>query len=222
MDQDLRIIRSARKTLSLEVNQRGEIVVRAPRLLSKKAIDGFLEKNETWITKHQKKVLDRLNEVKQKKYDTGEKFLFLGNKYSLFLVKNQKELLLFADAFYLSLDAEGREEEIFKKWYRKKAREVFEKRIDFYSKLMNIKYNKLKLSSAKNRWGSASLKGYINLNWKLIMSKAEIIDYVIVHELAHLVHHNHSKAFWSLVEKFCHTYKDLRKELKEMGHLYVI
>ncbi|MEM3513203.1 MAG: M48 family metallopeptidase, partial [Thermoplasmata archaeon] len=85
-----------------------------------------------------------------------------------------------------------------------------------------FKPKKIKITSGKTRFGSCTSKGYINLSWRLVLAPPEIIDYVIVHELAHLKEPNHSKKFWAVVEKFIPDYKTKRKWLKENGHLLIL
>lgn len=83
---------------------------------------------------------------------------------------------------------------------------------------MDVRPEKLRISSARTRWGSCSAKGTISLTWRLVMAPPEILDYVIVHELAHLKVKNHSSAFWKVVETYLPGYQNQRKWLKQNGH----
>lgn len=106
-------------------------------------------------------------------------------------------------------------------WYKDKkaqARKLFHERVDYYEKLTGLKVSKLKLSSAKTRWGSCSRAGNISLVWRLVMAPIEIVDYVIVHEIIHLRHPNHSKAFWDDVAKIIPDYKTHRRWLRDNGY----
>lgn len=98
------------------------------------------------------------------------------------------------------------------------ARAHFEKRLTAIALAQGISYNRLRISSAKTRWGSCSRKRNINLNWRLIFAPEQVLDYVIVHELSHLTHMNHSKAFWSHVESMMPDYKTHRAWLKHSAH----
>lgn len=100
---------------------------------------------------------------------------------------------------------------------KKRARELFTARLNAYANAHNISYRSLKLSSARTRWGSCSLKKNINLNWRLVNAPQEVLDYVIVHELSHTVHHNHSKYFWTHVASMMPDYATHRKWLKDNG-----
>ena len=99
--------------------------------------------------------------------------------------------------------------------YKKTARSLLEERLNQRSQIMGFDYTNFRLSSARTRWGSCSGKDVISLNWRLVLVDLRLIDYVVIHELAHVKQKNHSSKFWSLVEKYCPNYKHLRRELKE-------
>ncbi len=98
--------------------------------------------------------------------------------------------------------------------YKKLAPTLLDKKVNYWVKVTNLKPTKVSYRKTKRQWGSCSVKDAISLNIFLVMLPPKIIDYIIVHELAHIVHKNHSKAFWSLVEKFLADYKNLKEELK--------
>lgn len=102
-----------------------------------------------------------------------------------------------------------------KKEYKKLSREVLVDRLVHWSRVMNLQYTSFRLSSAKTRWGSCSGKNSINLNWRLVMTPAEVIDYVVIHELAHIKQKNHSVKFWEIVQTYDPLWKQRRKWLRE-------
>lgn len=102
-----------------------------------------------------------------------------------------------------------------KKKYIQSAREAITYKADKYSSLMNVSYNRIAIREQRTRWGSCSSNKNLNFNWKLILMPEEVMDYVIIHELAHLKHMNHSKEFWNCVAEYCPNYKVSRKWLKE-------
>lgn len=112
-------------------------------------------------------------------------------------------------------DYEGNPE--LEKVYRKKARELIEARAAYFSALMGVDYGRISIRGQKRRWGSCSGAGNLNFNWKLVLMPPEILDYVVVHELAHRKEMNHSPRFWAEVEKILPDYKARRKWLKENG-----
>jgi hypothetical protein len=198
------------------VNDEGVLVVKAPKLISRNVIENFLLEKEKWISKQLSKAIQKFDSKKQ--FLDGEKFSFLGKEYELRFVEKQKELLKFDDAFTMRIKVKDKAKKIFEKWYKEEARKYFIDRLVDFSEENSFEFLGLKLSSAKRRWGSCASNGNINLNWKLIMASEEIVDYVIVHELVHTKHHNHSVNFWNAVEKIIPDYKKRRKWLKDNGH----
>ncbi len=104
-------------------------------------------------------------------------------------------------------------------YYRRKARQKIKERLYFFSQLYDLKYNQVYIRDQKTRWGSCSSKKNLNFNWRLILAPAEVLDYVVVHELCHLKHMNHSRAFWQLVSKQCPDFNQPKKWLKENHYL---
>jgi hypothetical protein len=104
-------------------------------------------------------------------------------------------------------------------FYKREAIKKISDRVEFWSGQMKLFPKVLKFREQKTRWGSCSSRGVINFNWRLIVFRPEIIDYVIIHELAHLQHMNHSRSFWGLVESHCQSYGILMKELRDSQYL---
>ncbi len=105
--------------------------------------------------------------------------------------------------------------EVLEQWYRQQAEDFIRRRIEDLSRRMRLWHNGLTLRGQKTRWGSCSRKGKLSLNWKLIMTPEPVIDYIIIHELAHLREMNHSKRFWKLVAEHCAGWRERRRWLKE-------
>lgn len=102
--------------------------------------------------------------------------------------------------------------------HKKYARKIFEAKVAYYNQFTGGNYTSITIRDQKTRWGSCSGRGTLSFNWRLILAPPEILDYVVVHELCHLTHMNHSKEFWELVESVIPDYKTKRKWLKENGH----
>ncbi len=105
-------------------------------------------------------------------------------------------------------------------WYRREALAFFQHRITAYARQLDVEVSRLSLSNARTRWGSCTSTGVIRLNWRLIKAPPPVIDYVVVHELAHRIEMNHSPAFWRTVEQACPDFSELRKLLKKHGSDY--
>jgi len=215
------IIRSKRKTIALEITDKATLVVKAPYYVSNKAIQDVIRRHSKWI---EKKIsyAKQLKKAENKEFDSGESFLYLGRAYMLFVVYSQKEPFKFDNAFYLREDMQPLARDIFINWYRNVARKFIFERVNYYSNLAGIKYNKAKITSAQKRWGSCSREGSLSFTYRLVMAPIFVIDYVVVHELCHIIEHNHSKTFWGHVKVILPDYKDARKWLREKGQTLVI
>jgi predicted metal-dependent hydrolase len=210
------LIRSKRKTLAILVKHDGSVIVRAPMKTPEKAVWKFVEQHSAWIEKKKAEVLSA-DVVLPKQYEPGETFLFLGESYPLDIAKHQRQPLLLDGTFKLSEAASARAEKVLEHWYRQQARRIIQERVEFYAKQYGFQYQGIKINSARTRWGSCSRKGSLNFSWRLIMAPPEQVDYVVVHELSHTVHHNHSKRFWKKVETILPDYKERQKWLKKHG-----
>jgi predicted metal-dependent hydrolase len=155
--------------------------------------------------------------VQPKQYQPGENFLYLGREYALELVQDQQKKLVLDNHFLLAVSVQDNAEFVFQNWYRQQASLIISERVKLFADKYAFHYDRIRNSSARTRWGSCNTKGTLNFSWRLIMTPLNIVDYVIIHELAHTVHHNHSKRFWGLVEKILPDYKERRKLLKQYG-----
>jgi predicted metal-dependent hydrolase len=214
-------IRSKRKTLALIVEPDGSLIVRAPLRSSEKSIREFVENNARWIEKKQAQVREVIP-VARKQYIPGEMFMYLGNCYPLEIVKDQKKPLLLIENFKLAQSAQNYANLIFERWYRRQAREVLNERVNLYASQHDFQYDKIRITSARSRWGSCSANGSLNFSWRLIMTPLETIDYVVIHELVHTIIHNHSKQFWKKMEKILPNYKEHKKWLRNNGQQFML
>lgn len=109
-------------------------------------------------------------------------------------------------------------ERALKKRYIEAAHEYFPKRCDYYANILGVTYGRIRIAEQKTRWGSCSSRGTLSFNWKLMLAPMRVLDYVVVHELCHLIEMNHSPRFWALLESIMPEYKEYRKWLKENGN----
>ena len=217
------IIRSRRKTIALQVSHDARLIVRVPYNTSEKLIRKVIYEKRFWILKKQEEAKGKYKKVYSKEFVNGERFLFLGNSYELYIVDDFELSLIFNnELFFLSKKNLNKAKESFIKWYKEQAYKNFSERVAIYSKISGITYNKLKITNARKRWGSCSVKGNLNFTWRLIMAPLQVIDYVIVHELVHIKEKNHSKNFWDNVRIILPYYETQQKWLKENGHLLIL
>lgn len=165
---DYTLIRSNRKTVSIQVDVNCNITVRAPLRISQKEIDRILFDKKEWLEKTIISQREKKREIKE---------------YS----KEEIELL------------------------RKKAKEIIPEKVEYYSRIMQVEPASVKINSAKKRYGSCSGTNNLNFSLYLMDMDERFIDYVVVHELAHIKHHNHSKDFYKLIEKYMPDYKERMK-----------
>ncbi|MCF6277134.1 MAG: M48 family metallopeptidase [Anaerolineales bacterium] len=212
-----KIIRSQRKTIALVIRPDGMLIVRAPQRATRKQINDMLEKHADWIEKKQTRAKAMQADFTPRQFVADETFPFRGKYYALQLSDAEKPTLALNGSFQLAKSALAQAEHVFEAWYRQQAREIFTARVMFYAGKYHFDYAKIRLSSARTRWGSCSTRGNINLTWRLVMTPPQIIDYVVVHELCHLREHNHSQAFWAQVAAILPDYKLRRQWLRENG-----
>ena len=211
------IIRSNRKTLSLSINENADLVVRAPHRLSDNEIQKFISEKSDWIDKKQRLVKAHLEDSENQL--SSDQCLYLGSLYPLKIDNNNVKPISFnGDMFTTANVNRERINLLLKSWYKKRFIEVAMPRLSYFSDKHKLKFNQVRVKEQKTLWGSCSSKNNINLNYLLIMAPMKVIDYVIVHELVHTIHKNHSAKFWQKVETIMPNYKDARYWLKENGH----
>lgn len=211
-----KLVRARRRTIALIVERDGSLTVRAPKRAALQDIEQFIHEKAAWILRARAR-LSAIPEPPRKEFTDGEKFLFLGNEYELKLVSPQRPALKFDHEFTLGNTSQPRGGVLFTSWYKNQAFQVISERVQHYAALHGFRPKQVKIGSAKTRWGSCTSTGNLNFTWRLVMAPLEVIDYVVVHELAHLRVHNHSAKFWKLVESIEPQFKTKRKWLRLNG-----
>lgn len=218
-DIPFQLIHSRRSTIALIVGRDGSLVVRAPYHASHAAILAFIEQKAGWIRAKQAEAQKRLSQAVTRQFTGGETFLYLGSTYPLIVVERARASLSLSDGqFVITKAALPRAREAFIAWYKNQARQVMEERAQIYAAHYHLNFQQIKITSARTRWGSCSSRGTLSFTWRLIMAPLPVIDYVVVHELAHLVEKNHSKKFWAQVAVMMSDYAKHVRWLKTNGH----
>jgi len=215
------------KSIKLKIEQGGKVVVVSPKFVPKFVVKQFVKKHESWVINALKKT------NKGNKFDSNTHTFIFGKKYQREIIfsTKQKTGIHVADKKLILNPLTPLKivtEQDKKTWDKK-----FQKKVDYFlkntashyiverthkiAKKMNLEFNKITLRKQKTRWGSCSSQKNLNFNWRLVHFDTNIIDYVIVHELSHLVHMNHSKNFWGLVKKYDPEYLKHRGWLKRNG-----
>lgn len=217
-----KIIRSRRRSIALQVNSDTTLIVRAPVFASSRYIEKIVTEKQRWITQKQNEMLRKSKQSSKKEFIDGEDFLFLGKKYKLKFIPDQKENIIFNEDLLIAEDKKNYTKKIIENWYKKQATEKINQRVIFYADNHGFKHNAIKLSNACTSWGSCSPDNTLRFSWRLIMAPLNVVDYVVVHELSHLRHRNHSADFWATVGLILPNYKTERKWLKQNGYLLKI
>lgn len=211
--------RSKRRSIGLRIDDRG-LTVSAPLRASEKWLHEVLSEKADWVV--QKLAGWQSKKVPAIEWCDGALIPFRGEEFKLQLTPRmrgakpqlQEEILRVP----VGLDADAvRIEKSVTDWYRVEALRVFEECVAYFEPLLKVSAREVKLSSARTQWGSCTTRGVVRLNWQLVKMPLHLIDYVVVHELSHLVEMNHSSAFWQVVESACPDYKACRKELHGYG-----
>jgi predicted metal-dependent hydrolase len=218
--------RKRRKTISLQISDKSELVIAAPYFTPIGEINRFVQEKQNWIHKTIQRHKEDAIRNKAREYITGEMFYYLGESFPLetFFEKNERKGLVFwSNRFYLNAaDTIKKGKSYFVLWYKKKAEQYIRQRVDFFSRELNLRATSVKITSAEKRWGSCSADDNLSFSFRLIMAPSDIIDYVIVHELMHIKEKNHSAAFWKLIEAAMPEYKIHRRWLKENHYKFML
>ena len=219
-DIEYTLRRSRRKTASIYIERDGAVSVLVPRNLSKNQIDELIENKRKWIYRNLAEWQD-LNAARvRREYVNGEGFLYLGRTYRLKLVESQDQPLMLKDGHFC-LRANGSTaldpDAAFKEFYRQKGKRRINERVEYYQRRMGVEPKAVRIIDLKNRWASCSSGGNLNFHWKCMMAPPTVLDYIVVHELAHLTHPNHTQAFWNEVDKVMPDYGERKEWLRVNG-----
>lgn len=208
------IIRSNRKSLSLMVSKNGELIVRAPKKLSMEYIYAFIKQKEKWIINKQK-VIQNSN-VNNLEIINGNEYLLCGERYTKVEIDRLKNVEISGSNIFLPANIDGFKRDMLTiKWYTNVTKEIVTSRIKYFSELMQVNYSRVKIDNSRAKWGSCSSTAEIKFNLRLSMLPYKVIDYVVIHELCHLLEFNHSKNFYKIIESIMPDYKIHRARLKE-------
>lgn len=210
-----KLVRSKRRTVALVISAEAALIVRAPLRINLAYLQRLVFQKRFWIEEKKKEVLAMLGLVKSKKFVDGEEFLYLGEIYRL-KIEDCQEISLAGNLCFPQKFLPQAKEKMLR-WYRQKALEKITERAEFYSKITGWQFKKIAITKAEKRWGSCSPRASINFSWRLIMAPLAVVDYVVVHELAHLPEKNHSHRFWSKVGAVLPDYKHRQGWLKANG-----
>jgi len=215
---NVQIVKKDVKHINLKVKPSGEVILTIPTDSNERDIEYVLKKRADWI---ERKIafFNTHKEVRKREYVSGENFHYLGRKYRLKVIQSSKEGVKlqrgYLQIFVKDIADIGRKERLLHIWYSQKAQIHFSKAIEKYKPIVKQNIEIVRIREMKTRWGSCNpIKGYINLNLKLIEKPTECIEYVVFHELAHLIHANHSVKFYNYLSLFMPDWRRRKEQLE--------
>ena len=208
---DYKLIRSNRKTVAIQLQKDGSVIVRAPKRLAVYRIEAFIKEKQSWIEQHQK----RLQEQQRQK----ESFCLSDRQFPLFgrmlpmQMTQEKAPCWQQTVVFLPEGDEQQLKSSAEQLYRQVARQTLQSKVEHFAPKLGVQPASLRINGAKGRWGSCSGKNRLNFSWRLMLAPEHCIDYVVVHELCHILHHDHSAAFWQEVERVVPDWRSWRQQL---------
>lgn len=224
-DKDIpyEIVRSRRATADIVIERDGRVLVRAPQSIPDERIEDMVEAKRYWIYKNLAEWRD-LNATRVlREYRNGEGFLYLGRSHRLLLVADQEEpLLLKRGRFCLRRDLVDRgaieaAKAAFRNYFIARGTERICQRVGYYAPKVGVVPRAVGVRELGHRWASCSPSGNLAFHWKCMMAPPTIIDYIVVHELCHFHHLDHTDAFWNEVDKVLPVYRERKEWLKKNG-----
>lgn len=210
---------SNRKTLNISVERDRSIIVRAPHYLTAEKIDKVVQSKRQWIK-------EKLNHTQKyplisesKEFVSGETLMYLGKNYQLLVIDDEIEGIEFDQRFRISKSNQSKANELFKKWYLSQALKKIEPLATKYAQSLGVEYNQFKTSEMKYRWGSCTPANNIIFNWRIIKAPMYVLEYLVAHELVHLLEDNHTQRFWNILSIQVPNYEKAKNWLKKNGQL---
>ena len=215
------IIRSSnRKTISITVNRDGQVIVRAPQYVLEDTIRRFVEQKASWIQKHVTHFTFAAEERRAFSLTYGDTVSILGQDYP---ITSHQENYADFDGKQLTLPPDLPPQEILhtvREILKKIAREYIPSRAAVWSSRLGVIPTAVRINNAAKRWGSCSSKNSLNFSWRLMMAPPKAVDYVIIHELSHILEHNHSDRFWKIVSRTMPDYMEMKNVLKTLSERF--
>ena len=224
---EYRLRRSNRKSMGLSIERDGDVMVRVPHKAKLKDIEKFIAEKRIWIYQKlaRKKALNR--EKPKREFVNGQGFLYLGRSYRLKFVDNSEikpgrsskaaPLRLWRDHFELAQSEKANARNHFVSWYRKQIKNQLKERIPRYDKRIGVTIKDIRISDLGHRWASCGRNGVVNFNWRSVMAPVWVFDYILVHEMVHMIERGHTDRFWHLVTRVIPDYEEHVRWLNENG-----
>ncbi|MDT0216769.1 MULTISPECIES: M48 family metallopeptidase [Alcaligenes] len=217
-DIDCTVLRSARRSVAIFIERDGSVSVRAPSSIADEQLVKVVEKKLPWIYRNMALWRELNRNVPKREFVSGESFYVAGKPCILDVRSDtNKPLELVGDRLVLKRSQLAKAEELLRALYRKLGYERLPGIIDRYASRMGVRPGKLRVWELQNRWASCSELGNLNFHWKVMSLPGDVLEYLVVHELAHIKHRNHTKEFWGEVDKALPGWKHAAAWLRDNG-----
>ena len=204
-----KIIETNSKKISIQITNRGEVILKKPKNYSQKLLENFIESKQKWI-----------EEKKRKSLELVEKYKDVIEYNTMLVLGNEKEIIYDSKCNKISSKKiYSKNKKTLISLIKKFANEIIVQKATYFSNKIGVKPLEIKIENAKKRWGVCTSKKVIKINFRACMIDEKCLDYIIIHELLHLKEFNHSKNFWLLVKKYVPNFPEIKKKLKEYGIL---
>lgn len=234
---EFEIIKRKRKSICIKVDVDSRITVIAPLGIPDEKIIDIVMKKASWINEKQEEMRNADRGRIIRKFEDGRTFMYLGKELPIHIVfdKSYKGIRVVLGRktlkspydcthfiIYTNTNDEDEMKKALEKWYREQTKEIVLKKIKLYENYFEDKVSEIRVKEQKRRWASCTGKNALLFNWRCSMAREDVIEYIVVHEMCHFVHRNHSKDFWNLVESIMPDYKEKHEYLKNNGiNMYI-
>ena len=221
---EFELVRSARRrSISIEI-AKAQVVVRAPYFVAKADIEKFVREKSLWVQHKLAQQEQQLAAVPTYSFADGSRIPYLGGDLTLVVRKLPKaDVVRYGAQLLVILTSRSRlpDEQQAKRlvceWYQQQALALLRAKTDAATARLNVKHAGVSIKATRSKWGHCTAQGAIQYNWQILLAPEPIVDYLVAHEVSHLLHHNHSPAFWAVVAGLCPDYKSRRAWLKAHG-----
>jgi predicted metal-dependent hydrolase len=222
MNLDYKIVRSPnRKKLTISVERDRTVIVHAPERASDEAVNRIVESKRQWLfdkLHHPQKYQSRPHPP-GKEVVNGESAPYLGRDYQIEVAETRSGNVEFSRKFIVPASHQLKRREVLREWYIERANEAILPRVQKHAKALGVDFASARIVDNRYRWGSCTVRDNVRFNWRLVKAPMFVIDYVIVHELAHLIEPNHTPRFWSIVRTNAPRMEKAKTWLKEHGQV---
>ncbi|KUJ83604.1 M48 family peptidase [Microbulbifer flavimaris] len=220
------LVRSPRRKRVGLVMARNGVEVRIPQRCAEVYGHRFLQENAQWVRAQMLRSRQRAAEVPEYSYRWGEEFPWLGRQLPLRRAERSAEAVIDGDRIRVFTREKAPEparlQAAVQRLYQREALALLTRKSENLAAHLGLRPAAVRVRRTRSKWGHCTVRGELQYNWLVCLAPEQVVDYLVAHEVCHMRHHNHSRAFWQLVEEFCPDYKTLRRWLRENGHQLVL